>query len=204
PVDDHQLGAYFASGSPSWISGRGVFHQWSSADTSGTHGVDPIAARLKLKHPVALLHRSLPRRAVQSKMFSTKRDFGSTKWLGCSKNMLLRNHSGSAGLFYLLAASRRASACSGRDSCADPMISSSCATLVALAMGAVSPGRDCNRARATWEGLAASSSETSSKTCKLPCPRSSKYLVSMPALAVPSRSSRLLYFPVRKPLAREK
>src|SRR5690606_774205 len=104
----------------------------------------------------------------------------------------------------LPAFSRASSASFGRPTSAAAMMSSSCSRLVALAIGAVTPGRVISQASETWAGVAPTSADTLRSISSSFMPRSSKSPSRNAARAAPLRSSLLAYLPVRKPLAREK
>ena len=80
----------------------------------------------------------------------------------------------------------------------------SCSRLVALAIGAVTPGRAISQASATWAGVARCSAATSSSAARMRRPRSSRYLLMPEPRGLWPRSASERYLPVRKPRASEK
>src|ERR1043165_7921424 len=80
---------------------------------------------------------------------------------------------------------------------------SSCSTLVALAMGAVTPGCAISQASATSAGFASCAFATASSAASTLKPRSLRYFSTPPARAALFFKSALLrYLPERKPEAR--
>src|SRR5689334_8944830 len=83
-----------------------------------------------------------------------------------------------------------------------PLItSSSCATLVALAIGAVMPGRAISQAIATAAGVERWRAATLSTAARMPSPRASRYFFMPPPRGLLPRSASERYLPVRKPAA---
>ena len=103
---------------------------------------------------------------------------------------------------YALAVSRRASCSALRLSAAARAKLSTCAMLVALAIGAVTPSRVISQARATSAGLAPFCSATSSRVSIIRSPRGLRYLPMRLPRWLCARSDCWRYLPVRKPDAR--
>src|ERR1700693_3812008 len=81
---------------------------------------------------------------------------------------------------------------------------SSCATEVALAIGAVTLGLAMIQASATVAGVVSRRLATSTSASTIRSPRSLKYLFTSPLRAPFAASACERYFPLRKPLARLK
>ena len=79
---------------------------------------------------------------------------------------------------------------------------SSCCTEVALAIGAVTPGRAISHASATVAGVVPCWSATLSSALRMRVPRSFRYFLIPLPRALLARSSGERYLPDRKPLAR--
>src|SRR5262249_27175118 len=108
--------------------------------------------------------------------------------------------SGMTGRYELASSScRTASASSGNRVAASS--SSSCARLVALAMGAVMLGRAISQARATLAGVDPVRAATSSRAARMRKPRGLSIAPAPPPRGLLPRSALLRYLPVKKPLA---
>ena len=104
--------------------------------------------------------------------------------------------------FHALASSSRLIASASSLRRAAPMISSSCAGEVALAIGAVILGRAISQASATCAGAVPTLVATVSRAARTRSPRALRYLVMPAPRGLFPKSFSLRYLPVRNPDAR--